>query len=352
MGQAFGEAFRDDLRRLLEIRLERTADFTRHLGQTTVSAARILELTQSHLEAHRKFDPAIWEEFAAIADAAHLSETELLLVNGYTDLRDYVLCQCARPAGDGHLGECSAFLIPARRAANAQPLIGQTWDLHNDAMPFVVAVHRKPSEGPQTLCMTTMGCLPLIGMNEHGLAIGTTNLTGCDARIGVSYLFTITAALQHRTAREAANFIETVPRLSGHDFLLADAAETINLETSALRCARTTVTDSPFAHTNHFLDPALQPLEWPKNLAGTRFRQQRMTENLAALSGPITMDQAWNLLTDDTRCHGAAICNEDYHGQQGTIATLASIVQCPAQRKMFLCRGGARLGEKQVLTLQ
>jgi len=353
MGEAFGEQFRDEIRAFTEIRTDRLARFVREFDPTrTVSREQILEATRLVVTPHSTYDPHIWDEFCGIARAAELTLEELLICNGLTDLRDFVLCRdtdAGRPT-DEHLGECSAFLVPAERAAG-RPIVGQTWDMHPDALDYIVMVRRRPPDAPETLALTTVGCLCLIGMNSEGVSVGNTNLIPIDARPGVNYLFTITRALKCASAEEAAEAIEITPRLSGHNYVVADARTAVNVEASATRTRRTVVEQDVFCHTNHYLDPELRRIELPaQDLRNSQWRQERLTANFRSLSGAIDMDDCWAQLSDATRGHGA-VCNEDREGVYAPFSTVATVVQQPGAGTLYVCAGGARLGRKQVLGL-
>ena len=352
MGEAFGEEFRDDIRRLTESRIAHLIEHVAVHGQgRTVTRAAALALAAGTVDAHRAYCPSIWEEFAGIAAAAGLSVEDLLIGNGFTDFRDLALLAGGGPVGEAEPpGECSAFLVPACLSAAVGPIVGQTWDMHQDAVEFLVVLHRKPDDGPETLGLTTTGCLCLIGMNSEGVAVGNTNLVPTDARVGVNYLFTITRALQCSSAAEAAEAVIDTPRLSGHDFYMADEKHAFNVESTAARHVLTEVADDVFVHTNHYLDGELQRLEAPLRLANSRWRKQRLADNFAALDRPIGLDACWAQLADNTRGDGA-ICNEDYNARFGPFATVATVVQCPGSRTIHLCAGGGRTGERVERTL-
>ena len=349
MGEAFGEQFRDDIRNLAECRMDYLVRFvTRFDPGRNLSRRGLLELVDSTTAAHQTYDAAIWAEFTGIVRAAHLTVPELLVANGLTDLRDFVLFDQPGPRtrSRAHTGECSAFLVP-ERMADGHPLVGQTWDMHSDAMDFTVIVRRKPDNGPETLGLTTVGCLCLIGMNAAGVSVGNTNLIPVDTQPGVNYLFTITRALRCTSAAEAADTIEATPRLSGHNFYVADAEDAFNIETTATRAHRTHVTDRVHVHTNHYLDKELRKIEFAReNVRNSEWRWERLNGNFEGLRAPIRMDDCWKQLSDNTRGDGA-VCNEDVNGEHGDFCTVATVVQNPAARRLWICSGGARLGTRQ-----
>jgi len=351
MGEAFGEQFRDDVRALTEARIAHLVEsVAAYQPGRTLAREDLPALVGRCVDAHRRFDEAVWAEFAGIARGAGLTIEELLIGNGLTDVRDYVLFAEREPVGEagGHTGECSAFLVSAA-AAGGGPIVGQTWDMHADARPFVLLVRRKPDGAPETLGVTTAGCLCLIGLNAEGVAVGNTNLVPTDARVGVNYLFTITKALRCRSAEAAAECIEATPRMSGHNFYVADEAAAVNLETTAARAVRTVVSDGVFVHTNHYLSGELSALAFRgRNPADSEYRRDRLAANLAAVAGPVTMDDCWAALSDNTRGAGA-VCNEDYEGKYDRFATLATVILRPALGELHACEGGARLGAREVL---
>ena len=353
MGEAFGEQFRDDVRALTESRIAHLMEFVAtHQPQRKLSRDDALALAAASVDAHRQLDEDIWAEFAGIARGAGLAIEELLIGNGFTDVRDYVFFAApAAAAAAEHAGECSALLVAAS-AADDNPIVGQTWDMSTDARPFVVLVHRRPTGAPETLGVTTAGCLCLIGMNSEGVAAGNTNLIPTDARAGVNYLFTITKALKCSSAEAAAASIEAAPRMSGHNYYVADERKAINLEATATRVVRTDVADGVFVHTNHYLSEELRPLEFAgQDPANSTFRYERLAGNFADVAAPVTMADCWAALSDDTRGAGA-VCNEDYEGRYGQFSTLATVIMCPALGEMWACQGGARLGTREGLRLQ
>ena len=351
MGECFGEQFREGIQNFAQSRMDHLVAFVqRHDPERNLSRDGVLELARSTIEAHQQFEPAIWEEFQGIARAADLTVEELLIENGYTDFRDFVLFGNDKFKGTvpDHLGECSAFLAPAERIG-AHPIVGQTWDMNADAAEFCMIVHRRPDDAPETLGLTSAGCLCLIGMNSEGVSVANTNLVPTDPQVGVNYLFTITRALQASSAEEAAGLVESAPRLSGHNYYMADDQTAIDVETTAAKSHRTVVEDDVFVHTNHYLSDSLKPLEFsgqdPRN---STWRREHLNANFKSLGGSITMDDCWEQMSDITQDHTRAAI--DWTGPAGS-ATLATVVQCPGTRTLYICRGGAEPGNAEALML-
>jgi len=349
MGEAFGEQCRDGARDLTQSRMDHLAEFVlRQDPGRDLSREDILDAARRTVQAHQAHAPAIWAEFAGIARAANLTVEELLIGNGYTDFRDFVLLDGkATEAGAAHDGECSAFLAPGE-CVDGQPVVGQTWDMNADAGEFCVFVHRKPDDAPETLGLTTTGCLCLMGMNSEGVSVGNTNLIPTDVRVGVNYLFTITRALEQSSAEAAIDAIDATPRLSGHNYYAADGRTAINLETTGRRSVRTVVEGKPFVHTNHYLAAPLIPLELrSQDLSNSRWRHERLCADFEERRSGWTIEECRMQLADVTQ----AKCNAALGRDGGGSASLATVVQCPGARTLYVCAGGAEPGNAEVLTL-
>jgi len=345
MGEAFGEGFKEEARQLTESRIEALIRFIgRHAPDREVSRRSVLESVGRTVAAHESFDPAIWSEFCGIARAADLAVEELLIGNGYTDLRDIVLFEGPADAPSEHTGECSAFLVPADAARDHRPIVGQTWDMTESARPFLVLVHRKPIDAPETVGLTTTGCLCLIGMNSEGVAVGNTNLIPTDARPGVNYLFTITRALRCSSAEDAIDAIERTPRASGHNFYAADGDTALNLETTAAWGHRTVVEGGVFIHTNHYLSEELRRIEFArKSLENSTWRYETLGEKLGELSPPLELEACSRQL--------AAVTQDKVEVGESSSSTLATVGQCPGEGMLMVWAGGADDGAPTVLSV-
>ena len=130
-GRVHGETFRDDIRALAEIRTHLIAQ-----AWLVEGPERVRERAAEHLPLLAEYDADLYQEFQGIAEASGLSEPELLILNHYTDLRDLGLAKAAMEEG------CT---ILHTRYDN-EVLIGQTWDMHATAGPYVIMVYL-PDEG-------------------------------------------------------------------------------------------------------------------------------------------------------------------------------------------------------------
>lgn len=354
IGEAQGEAYRDEIHDFVSRRIAHLIDFVRKYDPgRRLQEDEVILHGRRLIEAHRGYDAALWEEFLGIARGARISEERLLIGNGLTDIRDLVLMEGLggskeRPARarGADSGGCTSFGATPEATGGAS-IVGQTWDMHPDARHFLLVVRREPDDGPSTLSLTTVGCLSLSGVNSEGVAVCNSNLVPTDAREGINYLFTISRALRAGRAEDAADLVEGTRRLSGHDFMIADPCSVVDLETTGTLSRRTTPSEGVRVHSNHYLDEHLRGRAFDGiDTSSSRWRRERLDAAFRSATRPIDRDLCWELLSDSTRGDGA-VCNEDYAGEFGDVATAATTVIETDTGTLTACSGGGRLGNRQ-----
>ena len=223
----------------------------------------VLDLAEACLEAHRRQSAGLYEEMSAMAAGAGISLAEAVVVGGFTDFVDTVRAYLGGGVPAPRLVEddCTAFIVPDHRAAGAG-FLGQTWDMHASATNHVILMRTRPDDGPRALIFTTVGCVGQIGMNEHGVCVGITNLTASDGQIGVTWPTVVRHALLTETAADARDVILDADLAGGHNYLVFDAEGT-GFSIEAMPSARpvTTLSSKTVVRTNHTLDEATRAVE-------------------------------------------------------------------------------------------
>jgi isopenicillin-N N-acyltransferase-like protein len=332
MGEAFGEAFRAEIAELYALRLANALRQATQFGGRATSEADLLRLAAACLAASERFDPRGSAELRGIARGARLTPEQTLAMNGLTDLRDGLAWGDLAEAGaDG----CTAVIVQRDASADGRPRLAQSWDLASDNAPFVVFVVRRPASGPQTWSITTVGCQSLMSMNEHGLALGTTNLRTRDSGVGVPYLGLIHRALEERSAVDAARLISAAPRAGAHSYLALDRSGAGCVVECTGRLSHTLVIErGTHVHTNHCQVPAHAALEADTPRKSSEARLARMRELLAARLGRIDAQFLRDCYAD--AAGGAlAICRDDFDG----ISTNAASVMTPETGELWGCAG-------------
>ncbi|MEM9083362.1 MAG: C45 family peptidase [Planctomycetota bacterium] len=342
IGHAHGEALRDDIQTFTAHRIEITA---KYLSDRRFEAPEqlIIEHAEQSLASLEAFDANGSTELRATAEGAGVSVPALYAAGNYSDLRDSILIASNKaPVPAEQDDGCTAFTIPPSQTAEGNLLAGQTWDLHPRDMDFVVAIHRKPSDGPNTVAITTVGCPTLIGVNELGVAVGTTNIKVRSVNTsGVGYLNILHKALSEASsAPQAATIVVNAVRLAAHTYWCSDTATTVQLEASEDHVTRRDLADEPIIQTNHCLASHHQTLEAEPPSESSTHRFARATAMLDR--NDITPGALIEMMGD--RADAPNSINRK-HADEQYAATNACALMTPASKTLQACKGPADEGE-------
>jgi isopenicillin-N N-acyltransferase like protein len=333
LGQEQGEQLRERIAAFIEQRLSAFAEYSRERGGPSVE--QFLTAGAACLRAFEKWDPEGAAENAGIAEAAGVSAEALYGSTNMTDVRDVLLL----PGSKTDEG-CTSLLVPAALSRSSQVLVGQTWDLNPTDLDFVVAVHRRPTLGPETWSVTCAGALSLTGMSALGVAVGTTNIKTKRSRVGVGYLGLLHRALRAGSAAEARELVRTAPRAAAHTYWLADAEGATELECDPDTVIERRAELRPLARTNHCLSDVMRGAEGEAPSASSQKRLARAERQLQSGAQDVASLQA--LMRD--RTDGVDSINRYTEDQQGT-TTNACVIAVPARLELWACRGPADRGE-------
>jgi len=333
LGNQQGEQLRERIGAFIEQRLTAFGEYSRERGGPSV--AQFLEEGARCLRVYEAWDPDGAAENAGIAEAAHVTAEALYASTNMTDVRDVLLL----PGSDADEG-CTSLLVPAEFSRTAQVIVGQTWDLNPTDLDFVVAVHRRPTQGPETWSVTCAGALSLTGMSGAGVAVGTTNIKTKRSRVGVGYLSLLHRALRASSAAAARELVRTAPRAAAHTYWLADAAGASELECDPTTVVERRAEGQPLARTNHCLADSLRAAEGEAPSASSQKRLAKAQQTLA--SAPQDVASLQDLMRD--RSDGVDSINRYTEDAQGT-TTNACLIAVPARLELWACRGPADRGE-------
>ncbi len=225
MGFDQGEAFRDLIQRFVPMRFAAARQYFSENGSGSVD--ELLAVGRECFEIFKSWDPDGYMEHCAVAQGAAVKAVELFTAGNMTDFRDVVML-ASSPDSEG----CSAVLIPGARTADGEILVGQTWDLNPQDIDYVVGIHRKPENAPESWSVTVSGCPSLVGMNSEGVAVGTTNIKTWGAVAGVGYMNLLHRALSKSDFESASQVILQAPRSGAHTYWVADADNACLWETT------------------------------------------------------------------------------------------------------------------------
>ncbi len=328
-GRAHGELWRPQIHELAELRVQlclERAGYTDRDALDRVAAA--------HLPVLAAQEPALHQELLGIAEGADLSPERVLVLNHYTDLRDI-----PGAGGGGEPDGCTAIYLCGEQGA----VLGQTWDMHATAAPFVRVMHLLPPGGAEVLCLTLTGCLGLAGLGQHGVAVTINNLNSTDARVGLVWPALVRSMLAANDARAAYERLLAAPLSSGHHYMIADGRAFFGVECSGeLKVLTQVGPKAAHLHTNHCFDPVLRGRE--RLVPGTTsFARLDMATTLYAQQRPRDVDGLWALLGSHDG-YPRSICAhvDDLRGDPSASRTCARIAMMPSQGRMRVAPGCSR----------
>ena len=295
-----GRAWRNEILKLAEIRKELLVPFFD-------GNDRLLKLVDAHIKVLQK-DVELYDEFRGVSEAAGISEDDLMILNNYTDLRDF-----AGLEADDDLLECSCFAVKVGGGIVG----GQTWDMHASAQPFVSHLTVEKVGLTQEI-FTLTGCAGLAGVNSWGLGVFINNLRSNEVRVGLAWPMLIRKILDQKDIPSAVEIIKTNMPSGGRNFLLVTKTEAQSLEVTGKNVHHYGDMKNDFlVHTNHYLSP-LTATEDEKSRSKTSFdRYQHM---LGEIPQMLTGAQDWmgfsNLLLagEKSEVISIAMNTENPHG--------------------------------------
>jgi isopenicillin-N N-acyltransferase-like protein len=175
----------------------------------------------------------------------------VVVLNAYTDLKDFL-----DEPDDGAAaaeGGCSAVAVKGPRVNFS----AQTWDMHASAEPFALLLD-VPGAAVPVRVFTVTGCVGMAGVNAARVSVMINNLPCRETnRHGLIWPGLVRLMLAERTAAAAVSVLAGNLPSSGHNYLVSDRTEAINVETTGRRHELTARipqgANGVIRHTNHYL---------------------------------------------------------------------------------------------------
>jgi isopenicillin-N N-acyltransferase-like protein len=226
------------------------------------------------------------------------------------------------------------------------PILGQTWDMHATAEPFVRMIRVLPQGGEsEALCFTLTGCLGMAGLGHGGVAVTINNLSTTDGRVGLVWPALVRKMLAQRSASEARAVLERTPLSAGHYYTIADGREFLGIECSGeLKVLTQKGARAAHLHTNHCFDPVLRKREAVARNS-TSFHRLNMATTLYAQRRPSTVSELWDLLSSHDG-HPGSICQhlDEHEGDPNASKTCGRLVMRLQTGELRVGRGCGRPG--------
>ena len=271
------------------------------------------DLAQKQFDMTKEYCPSIADEITGIAIGSGLELADIVILNNYTDFRDIEL------PSEG----CSTIHMQREEKSIA----GQTWDMHASAKKYLCMIEvPKTGKDQNTLILSLVGCVGLMGINQTGNLIGVNNINTKNAKIGLIWPALVRQVLLEKSLDGMRNVLENAPVTSGHNYLISSLVGGEHLEvtpTCLENVGKLVRGDNGVVfHTNHCLGPEIQKLEDKNSMSSTTHnRFEILTKKQNQLND---FNSFYELLTNHDQ-YPKSICS---HYESG------------AQDPSFTCGGG------------
>ena len=297
-----------------------------------------------------KLWPAYLDEMRGIADGAGLDLTDVLAINVRTEVM--YAAQARRALGEQTQAlaeqtrapaECSAFARVPAPGETSPVILGQNWDWLLHAAATLVVLEARPDDGPDFVTVVEAGLLAKTGMNAAGLGLATNALV-TDADLGepgLPYHVLLRAILDCATVTEALRVLQSRPRSSSANYLIAHASgAALDVEAAPgdFTCLYPLYPqDGVLLHTNHFISRGQHTDLSLWAMPSSAVRLQR----LQAARTPKPDIEDFRALLADHADYPHSVCHHpdpgDHPREQG--ATIASVLMDLTARQLWLAAG-------------
>lgn len=337
MGKQYGAHYRSKIKHFVDMRFSSAERYFADWGRGSVDELK--EKGAACWTQAQIFHPQGAAEHFGIALGAGLDPALLYAATNMTDVRDVVLLpEIPSPAEDEG---CTSALASSTHTSSEFPggLYGQTWDLNPPDIEYIAAIHRLPDQGIETWTVTCVGCLTLVGMNQYGISVGTTNLKTWTSQIGVGYLSVLHKAISQSTHQAAAKVFHTAPVAGAHSYWLGSTLGGEEWERSPQLSFHRDTQQRPIGRSNHCLFEPHQKIEGVTVTQSSASRVARA--NILLESQPVTLDHMKSIFSD--RSDGIFSINRYPEDEQGT-TTNSVVIADPTAKTLHACRGPADRG--------
>ena len=252
-GLNHGKTFKEGIKELAEIRKNLM------LARNPALEKRLDELADLQWQATVQYSFHLSEELRGIAEGSGLSQTDIVILNNYTDFRDIELPE------EG----CSTIALK-----NQKIVSGQTWDMHSSAKNYlcVLEIEGNDNSPPMTV-LSLVGCSGLMGISNRGLFVGVNNINTLNAKAALIWPVFVRSLLESGDLTSLIHNLQTAPVTSGHNYLISDENHSYHYEVTPSQYQLVSKIEGeetyPIFHTNHCLHPEIIKEEDGKHQSST-----------------------------------------------------------------------------------
>lgn len=334
-GETYGEAARDRIRLGLD-------HYGSQIGRHGLDRAALAALAEGFLPRIAAFDADYVQEMEGIAAGAGVPLSDIVLLNARTEILQLAERQAA---AQGLLPEadpdgCTGVVVLPEASADGRLIHAMNWDWKAECAETAVVLRITGTDGPDILTFAEAGQLARCGLNAAGIAI-TANYLECERdyrSLGVPLALLRRKVLQCRHLAPALQVAYCTPKSAANNIIVSQAGGFgLNLECAPDESFPIHAEAGLIVHANHWQSPVALSKLRDTGIASTPdslYRDVRVRQHLAPLSGRITADNVKVALFDDYQTPHS-VCRPPRPGSSGNLsATVAMIVMTPAEGRM------------------
>jgi isopenicillin-N N-acyltransferase-like protein len=303
----------------------------RYLAEHGIDPRSLDRALAPYVTASEAAAPHLVAQLRGMADGAEQPFPLLMAANCFEELYGQVELALGAPQP---LERCTDVVL----GSPGGPLLGHTEQWYAGDEGAVGIVLDLPSDGPALLAPVVAGTLPLVGINEHGVAVGAMSLSARDERVGIPRALVARDVLDARNAAEATERATRPGRAGGYAYQFAFPDEEPRIvETTATREA----VIASRVHTNHALDPSVAEVAFPAS-PGSLGRYARAA-SLVETAQPTVAGVVAILADHEGEPQGICAHPDPAQGDEGSTILFAMVAE-PARRTLTIAAGHACTG--------
>lgn len=337
-GVTHGERFADEIRRNVEIYLDRFAYHGADEATVREQAAEFVGLIESENERY-------FEEMRGIADGSTVPLEEVTMLNARYEVMYSAFSAEAAELEQAEVDGCTSFGVQPEVTATDRTYLGQNWDWIAEVSPNTFVMDIRREDRPSMVAFTEAGIAGgKMGINEHGIGLVVNGLVAKnDGENPFRKPFHVRCReiLDAERLDLALESIITPKRACSANFLVGHAeGELINVETAPEQESYIYPERGLVTHANHFEVRDDVESEFEKLVPHSLCRAPRIKRLLERERGEIDEETLRSVLTDHFN-EPASICRhlEPEKVKQEQIQSNASVILDLSRRTMRVTNG-------------
>jgi isopenicillin-N N-acyltransferase-like protein len=323
MGYTHGEACRQKILHFLEVSFEQIQQYT------GLQSEQARENARKYVRYIEQFDPDLMSEIRGIADGAHVTLENIMVLQVRTLLM----------YGSEH--SCTSFVLEPSATAEGTRIIGQNFDWDPVIQDVCLVIKRHPKEKQSTMCFTQAGLISYMGMSSEGMCVCMNLLQTSGSRYGVPIYFLLRSIYNQRTIEDCIKLVTSTRNARAMNLLIGNRQGAVDLEITAESVKQFRPSASGFlAHTNHFVDPQLSLRDnLVKNVPDSISRYDRINR-LLDTPGLKHSVESMKIVMSDHNGYPGSICYHpsDQH-RDSLVGTVCSMIMEPNEARMSISHG-------------